>query len=310
MGRAVRALLAAVAAAAVVSGCAAMEDAGHGGGGKLTVVATTNLVADLARQIGGADVDVVALMGPGVDPHLYKASAGDVETLAGGDVILYNGLHLEGRMADLFEELAHERVTVAVAGDIPTDRLVSPPRFEGNYDPHVWFDPTMWRIAAGTVARTLAEADPLHEPAYRRRLERYQERLDELDRWIRRRVEEVPERSRVLVTSHDAFGYFGLRYGFTVEAIQGISTATEATTDDVKRVAAIVAERGLRTVFLESSVPPQTIEAVLAAAAEQGGDARVGGQLFSDSAGAAGTPEATYVGMLRHNVDAIVAGLR
>src|SRR3712207_5126693 len=128
MRRVAGALSAALLAAGLLSGCAAMEDGAGGVGGRLTVVATTNLVADLARQIGGPDVEVVALMGPGVDPHLYKASAGDVETLAGGDVILYNGLHLEGRMADLFEELAHERVTVAVAGDIPPERLVSPPQ--------------------------------------------------------------------------------------------------------------------------------------------------------------------------------------
>lgn len=300
---------------------AALVAAGCGGGGagtaqasdvadrKVRVVATTNFVADLAEQIGGERADVEALMGPGVDPHLYKASAGDVETLSEADVIYYGGLELEGRMTDLFVELASERKTVPVTKDIPEEELTEPDQFDGKYDPHVWFDVDKWKIAATTVADTYKDLDPEHADEYDERLAAYQKELDELGAYVEKRVAEVPERSRVLVTSHDAFGYFGERYGFDVVAIQGVSTATEATTADIKRVAGIIADRDVKAVFVESSVPRQTIDSVLDAARERGHEAKVGGELFADAAGEKGTPEGTYIGMVRHNIDLIADNL-
>ncbi len=277
--------------------------------GTLRVTATTNVIADLAAQIGGELVEVTALMGPGVDPHLYKASAGDVERLADADVIFYGGLELEGRMSDLLDELSREQATVAVTRDLPESRLLTPSQFQGRHDPHVWFDVALWKLAAGTVADTYRTLDPAHAGRYEARLTAYLAELDALDAYIRERVAAVPERSRVLVTSHDAFNYFGRAYGFEVEAIQGVSTQAEATTADIERIAGAIADRQLRSVFIESSVPRQTIDAVLAAAASLGWQAEIGGELYSDSAGDKGTPEGTYVGMLRHNVDAIVEGL-
>jgi len=306
---------AAVAAAAVVLAALALALSGcvaEGGeaDGRFRVVATTNFIADVAREIGGGDAEVTALMGPGVDPHLYKASAGDVETLRSADLILYGGLELEGRLSDLLEELSETIPAVAVTRDIPEDRLRRPSEFEGRYDPHVWFSVPLWRIAVGTAADALAEADPERADAYRRRAAAYLAELDELDSWVRARLAEVPPRSRVLITSHDAFGYFGEEYGFEVVGIQGTSTQTEATTADVERVARIIADRDLKAVFTESAIPRQTIDAVLAAARRRGAEARVGGELFADAAGDAGTPEGTYIGMVRHNVDLIADGLR
>lgn len=310
-----RTLAAIVLAALVAVGCGGDDDGASAntdsaiGDRKVRVVATTNFVADLAEQIGGDRADVTALMGPGVDPHLYKASAGDVDTLAEGDVIFYGGLELEGRMTDLFVEMASERITVPVTRDIPEDELTEPAEFDGKFDPHVWFDVDKWKIAAGTVAATYQKVDPEHEEEYAARLEEYLTELDELDAYVEKRVDEVAEKDRVLVTSHDAFGYFGERYGFDVQAIQGISTATEATTADIKRVAQLIADKQVKAVFVESSVPRQTIDSMLAEASKRGHESKVGGELFTDAAGEKGTPEGTYIGMVRYNIDLIADNL-
>lgn len=297
---------------AVAGGCSASADSGGAdlGDRVIKVTATTNIVTDLARVIGGDRVEVTPLMGPGVDPHLFKATAGDVRTLREADLILYGGLDLEGKMEDLLEEIGETRPTVPVTRDIPQDALLRLPQAPDTYDPHIWFDVGLWRSAARTVADTYAELDPAHAADYRGRLDAYLSELDALDAHVREQVASVPARQRVLVTSHDAFQYFGAAYGFEVAAIQGTSTQTEATTADIERVARLIAERELKAVFIESSVPRQTIEAVLASAAEQGQRSRIGGELFSDAAGDEGTPEGTYIGMVRFNIDLIAESLR
>jgi manganese/zinc/iron transport system substrate-binding protein len=305
-------LLAVTAGAAALAGCSEVPVATPEAlaSRQVRVATTTNFITDLARRIGGDRVQVTGLMGPGVDPHMYKASAGDVKTLAEADLVLYGGLELEGKMGDVFARLAEHRPTVAVTQDFPRDQLLASPDHPDRYDPHVWFDVTLWERAARTVAATFERLDPAHGGEYARNARAYVRGLQALDGYAQRRLAEIPPRSRVLVTSHDAFRYLGRRYGLDVVAIQGISTATEATTADVERVAGVIAERGVRSVFVESSVPPQTIEAVLASAERQGQRAAIGPELFSDAAGAEGTPEGTYVGMVRHNVDAIAEGLR
>ena len=277
---------------------------------QVRVTTTTNFITDLARRVGGDRVKVSGLMGPGIDPHMYKASAGDVKTLAEADLVLYGGLELEGKMGDVFDRLGEHRPTVAVTRDIPRAELLASPQHPDRPDPHVWFDVTVWERAARTTAAALAKLDPAHAGEYERNARAYVRELQDLDAYAKRRLGEIPERSRVLVTSHDAFRYLGRRYGLEVVAIQGISTATEATTADVERVAGVIADRGVRTVFVESSVPPQTIEAVLASAERQGQRSQIGPELFSDAAGQEDTPEGTYAGMVRHNVDAIADGLR
>lgn len=300
-----------VVAALVTGGCA--SDSGGSGdvvGRTVQVTTTTNFITDLARVIGGDRVEVTGLMGPGVDPHLYKASAGDVASLREADIIFYGGLELEGRMTDLLDELAADQPTVAVTRDIPEGRLRRPSEFEGKFDPHVWFSVPLWETAGGVVAEAYAELDPENAAGYRERAGAYLTELRALDAEVRADLGAVPARSRVLITSHDAFGYFGEEYDFDVVAIQGTSTQTEATVADIERVAAVIADRGVRSVFVESAVAPQTIEAVLAAARRRGQKARIGGSLFADAAGDEGTLEGTYIGMVRHNVELIATGLR
>ena len=276
---------------------------------RVVVTATTNIVADLVREIGGDRVDVRGLMRPGIDPHGYKASAGDVRRLGRADLIVWNGLELEGKMGDVFEELGRTIPAVAVAEAIPEARLIGSPEFASRFDPHVWNDPGNWALAGTALAEALAKVDPAHATEYRARAAAYARRLAALRDEITRDLAVIPARARVLVTSHDAFAYLGRTFGFEVAGIQGVSTAGEATTADIERIARLVADRGLSAVFVESSVPRQTVDAVLAAAASRGQRARVGGQLYSDSAGDEGTPEGTYVGMMRANVRTIVAGL-
>ncbi len=307
------ALLAAVAATAVLAGCSSSESGGDVSDRPVRVTTTTNFITDTVAQIGGDRVEVTGLMGPGVDPHLYKASADDVRTMRDADVIFYGGLQLEGKMADLLDELAERQPTQAVTEDLPRGDLLAPPDgapANEQYDPHVWFDVALWKQASATIAERLIEIDPTHEGVYRDNLAAYQAELDRLDTDVREQLAAVPERQRVLITSHDAFHYLGNRYDMDVAAIQGISTAAEATTASIERIAELMERRNIKAVFVESSVPKQTIDAVLAAARQRGHDAKIGGELFSDAAGKPGTPEGTYIGMVRHNAETISEGLK
>jgi manganese/zinc/iron transport system substrate-binding protein len=267
------------------------------------------MIADIVAQVGGERVLVQGLMGPGVDPHLYKARAGDVRKLANADLVFFNGLHLEAAMAEVLEEMDAWAPTVAVTDRIDRSRLHAPPEFKGNYDPHVWFDVTMWMSAVAVVRDALADVDPVGASLYRANAARYLEELQSLDAWVRTRIAELPRERRVLITAHDAFGYFGRAYGFEVRGLQGISTASEAGTADVQQLAAEIADRRIPAVFVETSIPQRTIEAVQAAVAARDFDVAIGGSLFSDAMGNAGTPEGTYIGMVRHNVNTIVTAL-
>jgi manganese/zinc/iron transport system substrate-binding protein len=279
--------------------------------GKLHVVATTSMIADLARQIGGDFVTVTGLMGPGVDPHLYQASEGDVVRMSSGEVVLYNGLHLEGKMADIFHQMKERGIsTVGLAEEaIPDSLLRESATFAGNYDPHVWFDVTLWKRVAERLALVFAEMDSVHAEEYRRRLAEYSQRLDSLDGYIRMKAAELLEERRVIITSHDAFGYFGRTYGFEVKGLQGISTATEAGTADVQALADFVAERRIPALFVESSVSARGIEAVREAVRSRGFEVSIGGTLFGDALGNPGTPEGEYLGMMRYNIDTIASSL-
>lgn len=297
----------------VAAGCGredSVEDAAAESTRPLRVVATTNLVADLAKRVAGDAATVTSLMGPGVDPHLYKASEGDVRSLAEADLILYNGLHLEGKMGDILVKMARDKLVVAVTEAIPQTQLREPPEFAGQYDPHVWFDVGMWAMTVRPVADALSRLRPASSAVFQQNAAALENELRELDAWVGSRIAEIPESSRLLVTAHDAFGYFGHRYGLEVIGIQGISTVSEAGLGDVQRVVDLVVARRVKALFVESSVPRRSIEAVQAAVAAAGHQVAIGGELFSDSLGAAGTPEGTYPGMVRHNVETIVGGLR
>ncbi|MBI5575913.1 MAG: zinc ABC transporter substrate-binding protein [Deltaproteobacteria bacterium] len=278
-------------------------------GRRIRAVATTGMIADFLREIGRERVQVTALMGPGVDPHLYKASEGDVIRMASADVIFYNGLHLEGKMAEVFERMGKRVRTVAVTDGIPRERLLSPPEFEGAYDPHVWFDVTLWREAAAHAARALAEMDPAHAETYGKNAGAYLEKLSGLDGYVRQQASRVPPRQRVLITAHDAFNYFGRAYGFEVRGLQGISTVAEAGTADIQALVRLILANRIPAVFVETSVPVRYIEALQEAVEAGGFRLRIGGSLYSDALGDPGTKEGTYIGMVRHNVDTIVSAL-
>jgi len=278
-------------------------------------VATTTMVADLVRSVGGSEVAVRGLMEPGVDPHLYRPTRQDVTALQRADVIFYNGLHLEGRMTDVLEMMAKRgRAVVAVAERVPEDKLLSPEEFEGVPDPHVWFDPLLWAATVSAVVEGLAAADPDNRETYVARGEAVVTQLQELDSWVRQRVEVLSPAKRVLITSHDAYNYFGRAYGFRVIGVQGISTVSEAGLADMARIVEFIKNEDVKAVFFESSVSDKLVRRI----SEDSG-AAVGGELFSDAMGVPGKIETfegesydvgTYLGMVKHNVNQIVAGLR
>lgn len=295
-------LLAAVIPAACGGGAAADD-------GRLDAVATIGMITDIVGEIGGERIDITGLMGPGVDPHLYKASAGDVRTLAEADVIFYNGLHLEAAMAEVLEEMNARKPTYPVTARIDRDLLHESLTYAGQYDPHVWFDVRLWRSAVDEVEAALIEQDPEGEALFRENAAALRDTLDALHEWVTERVGDVPEGRRVLITAHDAFEYFGKAYGFEVVGLQGISTASEASTADVQRLVNTIIERRIPAIFVETSIPRRTIEAVQAAVRSRGYDVEIGEPLFSDAMGNPGTPEGRYPGMVRHNVNTIVDAL-
>lgn len=297
--------------AVLATGCAAPAGATDLTSRKVRVTSTVGMIADIVRNVGGERVEVTGLMGPGVDPHLYKPSTGDVFKLDNADIIFYGGLHLEGRMAELFEKMAASgKPAFAVSDEIDPAKLRRPPEFEGKYDPHIWFDATLWQDATRKVAKELVNLDPGSRHIYERNRDAYLAQLDELHNYTKAQIASIPAQSRVLITAHDAFGYFGAQYGLEVKGLQGTSTATEASARNVQVLSQMIADRKIKAIFVESSVPRATIEAVQKAVQSRGWDVKIGGELFADAMGAAGTLEGTYIGMVKHNVDTIVNALR
>ncbi len=276
---------------------------------QIKVVTTIGQLTDITKNIGGEYVKVVGLMGAGVDPHLYKASAGDVAKLSSADIIIYNGIHLEAKMGEVFEKMKGKKM-LAVGEFIPEDLLLSSETFAGQHDPHIWFDVTLWTRAAEAVTKTLVEFDPAHADQYNQNSIKYIEELKALHQYVQAKAAELPENQRVLVTAHDAFRYFGRAYGFEVLGLQGISTETEAGAKDVMKLADFIAERKIKAIFVESSVPERNIRAVRDAVKSRGWDVVIGGSLFSDAMGDAGTPQGTYEGMVKYNIDTIVGALK
>ena len=302
-----RLILACISTLAVLAACAPATDTGGDAG--LRVVATTGMIADVARQIGGEACEVTALMGPGVDPHLYRATQRDLRALSNAGLILYNGLKLEGRMEDIFERMAGRTLTVAVTDGIPRDELRSSPEYPEHYDPHVWMSVPLWRMAAARIHEALVTADPENAAQYDANAAAYLAELDELDAEIRATLESLPESKRVVITAHDAFGYFGDAYGFEVVGLQGISTDAEFGLRDIERLVGIVLERDVAAVFLETSVSRRSLEALAEGIRAHNRELRLGGPLYSDALGEAGTPEGTYIGMIRHNAHTIAEAL-
>lgn len=278
---------------------------------RIKVTATTSMVADLVRNVGGNRVEVHALMGPGVDPHLYKATASDVLKLQQAKVIFYNGLLLEGKMQELFRQMAQKKKFVyAVTEGLSKDQLLTPAAFGGHPDPHVWFDVPLWSQCADKVVAGLTACDPAGKAVYEQNAAALKKKHQELHQWALKKASELPTERRILVTSHDAFNYFGRAYGFKVVGLQGISTVTEAGVADMAKLVDFIRENKLPAVFVESSVSHATIDRI-----SKDAGVKIGGELFSDAMGTPGQIEngydlGTYEGMIKHNLTTIVNALK
>ncbi|TYA73981.1 metal ABC transporter solute-binding protein, Zn/Mn family [Seonamhaeicola marinus] len=277
--------------------------------GKLNVVTTTTMITDLVKNIGDTLVNVEGLMGSGVDPHLYKASEGDVSKLVNADIIFYNGLHLEGKLVEVFEKMKNKK-TVAVSSVLDKNTLIGSDYFASNYDPHIWFNVDYWKQITQHVVTTLSEASPEQKETFITNGKAYLQKLDVLSKEINASISTLPKEDRILVTAHDAFNYFGKSFDFEVVGLQGLSTATEAGVQDVQKLATFIIEKKVKAIFVESSVPKRTIEALQAAVKSKDHEVTIGGTLYSDALGDAGTVEGTYIGMYKYNVNTIVNALK
>ncbi len=274
------------------------------------IATTCGMVTDIVRQVAGPHAQVEGLMGEGVDPHLYKPTRGDIASIIKADVVFYSGLKLEGRMGDTFDKARRNGKPVeAVTQNLDHQFLLAPPEFSGHHDPHVWMDVSAWSKCVSTVADTLAKFDPPHTADYQRHAAAYQQQLSDLHAYVKQVIASIPQEQRVLVTAHDAFNYFGRAYAIDVRGIQGISTESEAGLDDINRMVDFLVSRKIRAVFVETSVSDKNVKALLEGAKQRGHDLRIGGKLFSDAMGAAGTYEGTYIGMLDHNATVIARAL-
>lgn len=296
-------------AAAVVVIHAAGATARGDDGQPYKIVCTVGMVADIARNVVGARGDVVNIIGEGIDPHLYQATRNDIARLLKADIVFYSGYMLEGKMTDSLIKVSRRKPVYAVTELVDESRLLSPPGLNGHYDPHLWMDASLWKRCAVMVAQAMGEFDSAHADEYRRNLEQYTLKLDELDAYARRVMATIPEKRRVLVTAHDAFNYMGKAYGIEVRGIQGISTESEAGIDDINELVNLLVDREIRAVFVETSVSDKNVRSLIEGAAARGHQVVIGGNLFSDAMGKRGTYEGTYVGMIDHNVTTIVNAL-
>ena len=304
---ALRLIASAVALILLIGGCARPK---RSESSRLQVVTTVGMVTDIVRRVAGDDADVTGLFGPGVDPHLYKASFRDVVRLDEADVVFYSGLHLEGKMTDMFEKMSRKKSVVAVAEAIPESLRHKQPGATHGYDPHVWMDPARWRYILDPIVAALSKARPERRAAFAARADSLRAEFDSLTAWAKREIESIPKEQRVLITAHDAFGYFGDAFDVEVEGLQGISTATDFGLADVTQLVDMITSRKIKAVFVESSVPRKPLEAVLAGCRARGHSVVIGGELYSDAMGQPGTEDGTYFGMIRHNVNTIARALR
>jgi manganese/zinc/iron transport system substrate-binding protein len=278
--------------------------------GKYRIVTTCGMVTDIVRQIVGERATVTGLMGEGVDPHLYLPTRDDIAKLDEADVVVYSGLTLEGRMVENFETLkASGKLVFAMTDAIDKAQLRQPPEMEGHYDPHVWMDVSLWSACVEHIAEELATAHPAHKDEYLKNASAYRKQLEELDGYVKKSIASIPESQRVLVTAHDAFGYFSRRYEIPVRSPQWISTESEASTKDINDLVDFLVERKVPALFVETSTNSKSLKAIIEGAAQKGVTVRIGGELFSDAMGAPGTYEGTYIGMLDHNATVITRAL-
>jgi manganese/zinc/iron transport system substrate-binding protein len=291
-------------------GCAQKERNARDPEEKIKIVTTTGMIEDAVENVVGKRGEVISLMGPGVDPHLYKATHGDLERLTEADIVFYNGLHLEGKMGEVFEKLARLKPVVALGDQIPENKLRKVPGFQGAFDPHIWFDVSLWKEAVKAASEFLQKYDTTNREEYKANSEKYLLKLDSLDKAVGKSIVQIPAAQRVLITAHDAFGYFGDAYEIEVRGLQGISTLSEFGLRDVTDLVDFIITRKVKAIFVETSVSQKSIEAVVEGCQQKNWNVRIGGSLYSDAMGRAGTAEGTYIGMVTANVKTIVESLK
>lgn len=296
------AMSAAVAISSFAGGAAAQEK-------KLNVVATTGMIADAVKQVGGERVEVTALMGPGVDPHVFRQTRSDISAMINADAVFWHGLYLEAQLEDLFQQLSHTNTVVALAESLPKEQLLPNEDYENRYDPHVWMNPRLWKGVVEAARDELTKLDPEGKDAFNANAEKHLAEIDALADYAEKVIETVPAESRVLVTAHDAFNYFGASYGFEVMGVQGISTESEAGLKQIEDLVSVLVDRKIGAIFVESSISDRNVKALIEGAAAKGHEVVIGGELFSDAMGAPGTYEGTYIGMIDHNATTITRAL-
>jgi len=274
------------------------------------VVTTTGMLYDVVINIAGDKMRAEALMGPGVDPHLYKATQGDLSKLNGADIIIYNGILLEGKMIAILEKLGKTKPVIAAARAIPDSLLLPSANYADAFDPHVWFDVSNWKLVVNQISQSLIDLDSLNAEYYKNQTDKYLNRLDSLDSYVKNRLNEIPGNQRILVTAHDAFGYFGKAYDIRVEAIQGLSTVADFGLRDIANLIDLILENNIKAVFVETSVSEKSINALMTGCKEKGHEVAIGGYLYSDAMGESGTEEGTYIGMFKHNAATIAEALK
>lgn len=277
---------------------------------KLSIVCTTGMIGDAVNNIVGDNAEVISLMGPGVDPHLYKVTQSDIKKLLNADVIFYNGLHLEGKMGEVLSKMAEQKPVIAICDGLKKKQLRATSEFEGNYDPHIWFSVKVWTNVVRFIGKSLAEIDLIHASFYQVNTTKHVEELISLHASTIEKINTISENQRVLITAHDAFGYFGREYGMEVKGLQGLSTAAEYGLKDVITMVDFITDHKIKAVFVESSVSDRSIKAVMEGCKDKGHTVVIGGTLYSDAMGAEDKPEGTYIGMVKYNVATIVNALR
>lgn len=292
---------------AATKGCT--NSAGKAKSDKLQVLATTAMVGDVVKAVGGDKIEVTVLLGPGVDPHLYKTTRDDVAQIIDADVVFYSGLMLEGKMSDAFAKVGKSKPVIAVTEDLEESRLLSDSEQSGHPDPHVWFDVELWSLTADKVATVLGEELPDYQATFQANSKKYHAELQLLAEDAKAALATIPEDQRILITSHDAFGYLGRAYGIEVLGVQGISTDSEAGLQRINQLVDLIVEKKVPAVFVETSVNGKSIQALIDGANSRGHSVKIGGELFSDAAGEEGTYEGTYLGMIDHNVTLITRAL-
>lgn len=291
----------------LIFGCSAEKDPNEKEG---IIVTTTGQIADAIKVISGDHLTVTSLMGPGVDPHLYKATQSDLKKLDEAEAIFYNGLHLEGQMLDIFAQMSEEKTVSAVAENLNVKHLLANDDASMIHDPHVWFELELWKEVVDGIGDTLVKEYPQYKEDFEANEAAYLKEIDELKIYAQERILEVPEEQRILVTAHDAFNYFGASQGFDVRGLQGLSTDSEYGVKDIQEMVDFLVANNIKAIFVESSVSDKAMKAVIEGAKRKGHDIVIGGELFSDAMGAEGTEEGTYLGMYKHNVDTIVDALK